>query len=147
MCYASILNRIFNGLCSYQNLFNKKLSDFQKIGVFWKWQNHASSKIARYTIKNVKIQILRNNSFCLEKLNFLTKTVIFQNSNFYIFYSILINFYSDAARRLKTSATVPYTLWWSKEEWVGFRFLKVEKFHTHDDVVYFQWEFKILKKV
>ena len=47
-----------------------------------------SLKINQDTTKNVKSQILKNISFCLEKDDFLTKTVIFQNSNFYIFFVV-----------------------------------------------------------
>ena len=42
-------------------------------------------KIDQETAKNVKIQIMKNNNFCLKTVFFLTKNVIFQNFTFYIF--------------------------------------------------------------
>ena len=53
-----------------------RLSGFQngKMGLY-------SSKIDRDTAKNVKIQILKNDSFCLKIVFFLTKLLF---SNFYV---------------------------------------------------------------
>ena len=51
-----------------------------------------SPKINRDTTKNVKIQILKNNRFCFKKGNLLTKPVIFQKLNFYIFGFIQVSF-------------------------------------------------------
>ena len=52
-----------------------RLSEFQngKMGLY-------SSKIDRDRAKTVKCEFLKNNSFCLEIVFFLTKTVIFQKS-------------------------------------------------------------------
>ena len=62
----------------------------------WEFQNGKMGiyrqKINRDTVKNVKDQILKNNSFHKEKHDFFTKTVIFKNLTFYIFYCILVNF-------------------------------------------------------
>ena len=44
-----------------------------------------SSKIDQDKAKNVNRKILKNNSFCLKIVFFLTKTVIFQNFTFNIF--------------------------------------------------------------
>ena len=43
------------------------------------------SKIDRDRAKNVKLQILENNSFCLKIMLFLTKTVIFKILRFTFF--------------------------------------------------------------
>ena len=53
-----------------------------------------SSKIDRDTAKSVKLEILKNNSFCLKIVFFLTKTVIFQNFTFYTFLLYLGQFFS-----------------------------------------------------
>ena len=64
----------------------------------WEFQNGksglCSSKINRDSTKNAKIQILKNNNFCKEKYDILTKAVIFQNLNFYTFCCILVNFWA-----------------------------------------------------
>ena len=58
----------------------KRLWEFQngKMGIY-------RQKINQDTVKNVKDQILKNNSFHKEKHEFFAKTVIFHNLNFYIF--------------------------------------------------------------
>ena len=62
----------------------------------WEFQNGKmgpyKQKVNRLTVKNVNNQILKNNSFHKEKPDFFTKTVIFKNLTFYIFYCILVNF-------------------------------------------------------
>ena len=64
----------------------------------WDFQNGKmsknSSKIDQYTAKTVKRKILKNNSFCLKVVFFLTKTVIFQKFTFYCFCCILVNFWA-----------------------------------------------------
>ena len=55
----------------------------------WEFQNGKTGvyrqKINQDTVKNVKDQILKNNSFRKENHIYFTKTVIFQNLTFYIF--------------------------------------------------------------
>ena len=61
----------------------------------WEFENGKmglySPKIDQDRTNNVKCRILKNDSFNKEKHNFLTKTVIFQNLDFYIFCYISVN--------------------------------------------------------
>ena len=62
----------------------------------WEFQNGKMGvyrqKINQDTVKNVKILILKNISFCKELMFFFMKTAIFQNLIFYLFNCILVNF-------------------------------------------------------
>ena len=49
--------------------------------------NLSGPKIDRDRANNVKCKILKNGSFDKGNHNFLTKTVIFQNLDFYFFFS------------------------------------------------------------
>ena len=68
------------------------------MSILWGFQNgkmgQYSWKIDQDRVKNVKIHFWKNIGFCLEKHTFLTKTVIFQKFNFYVFYSILVNLWA-----------------------------------------------------
>ena len=68
------------------------------ISILWGFQNgklgQYSWKIDQDRVKNVKNHFWKNIGFCLEKHTFLTKTVIFQKFNFYVFYSILVKLWA-----------------------------------------------------
>ena len=56
------------------------------------WLSHrVALKIDQDTAKTVKRKILKNNSFCMKVVFFLTKTEVFQDFTFYCFCCILVN--------------------------------------------------------
>ena len=83
-------NWVFLSLRQYYLLYSNILCAILMIRL-WEFQNAKmslySSKIDRDIAKNVKIQILKNDSFCLKKLCFfLAKTAIFQNFLHFLLY-------------------------------------------------------------